>query len=117
MRTTRALALCGALHALALWGVLLALLYRLALRPTPNTPACEAEAAVLFSDSVVLPSGMGSAFVHVGDDGTIAHVSRAATAADAASYAASRGLPFDDLRGLTISPGLIDAPESTVVAV
>eukprot|EP00966_Prymnesium_polylepis_P141945 3277818-Prymnesium_polylepis.1 len=98
---------------MALWVAILALLQRRALHPAggPPVPACAAStASVFFSEHVVLPRGrIAPALVHVADDGTIAHVAPGLSASSAQAYASTRGLRFEDLKGQTLSPGLIDA--------
>lgn len=115
-RLARWTAVACALHAFGLYALIFALLVLRPAQPLadlqPHAPpagtsvACAITASVLYSDRVVLPSGVAPALVHV-DDGAIMHVEQAAPEA-AAAYARARGLRFEDFRGEAISPGLID---------
>ena len=69
---------CGAVHVLALWGVLVAVMYP-SLQPAPIHRAlytyeardtCVTQPRVVFSLHVVLPLVTQPAFLHVGADGT-----------------------------------------------
>ena len=109
----RIIACACTVHAIVLWAAVLALLQR-SIRPEPARVAvmdplqCAVTASVLFSERVVLPSGVESALVHIGHHGTIEHIERSASPTSSAAYAEARGLQFDDLRDQMISPGLID---------
>ena len=80
------------LHALGLWVAVIALLQRLALREETSlhVSSCEVAPAVYFSDRVVLPHGIGPAFVHIAADGRIAHVAPGASATSSAASPATQ---------------------------
>ena len=87
MPPARWTAVACALHAFGLYALIFALLVLRPAQPLadlqPHAPpagtsvACAITASVLYSDRVVLPSGVAPALVHVDDGGAIMHVEQA----------------------------------------